>query len=277
MSETNAIAAAPPLREPRAAIARAAAATGEDFGYLLAQARIESGLDPMAMAATSSAAGLYQFTRQTWLETLDRHGAAHGLGWAGAAIENGRVVNPGLRAQIMALRFDPEASARMAAELAGDNRDALVAALGRTPDHAELYLAHFLGAEGAGRFMAALEADPQQSAPALLPAAAAANRAIFFDRGSPRSLGEVMALVRGKVDGALEGESSLPLREDSWEWRGAAPANLTEAKSPPSLPSPLTGRGLKSMADTLASTFGTSAEAPAAVRAAYGKLRAFGL
>ena len=42
----------------RAAIARASAATGVDFNYLLAQAKIESALDPTARAGTSSAAGL---------------------------------------------------------------------------------------------------------------------------------------------------------------------------------------------------------------------------
>jgi soluble lytic murein transglycosylase-like protein len=65
--------------EVRAAIARASAATGVDFDYLLAQAKIESGLQPTARAATSSAGGLYQFTTGTWLETLDRHGAKYGL------------------------------------------------------------------------------------------------------------------------------------------------------------------------------------------------------
>jgi len=42
----------------QAAIGRAAQATGTDFDYLLAQARLESGLDPAAKARTSSAAGL---------------------------------------------------------------------------------------------------------------------------------------------------------------------------------------------------------------------------
>jgi soluble lytic murein transglycosylase-like protein len=63
----------------RGAIARAAAATGVDFNYLLAQARLESGLDPSARATTSSAAGLYQFTGSTWLAMLDKHGAAYGV------------------------------------------------------------------------------------------------------------------------------------------------------------------------------------------------------
>ena len=45
----------------QASIARASTATGVDFDYLLAQAKIESGLDADAKARTSSASGLYQF------------------------------------------------------------------------------------------------------------------------------------------------------------------------------------------------------------------------
>ena len=41
--------------EVQGAIARAATRTGVDFVYLLAQARLESGLDPSAKARTSSA------------------------------------------------------------------------------------------------------------------------------------------------------------------------------------------------------------------------------
>ncbi|HCH95135.1 MAG TPA: lytic transglycosylase, partial [Erythrobacter sp.] len=76
----------------QSAIARAATRTGVDFDYLLAQAKLESGLDPSAKAGTSSATGLYQFIDSTWLRTLDRHGAKHGMEWADAAIgKNGRV------------------------------------------------------------------------------------------------------------------------------------------------------------------------------------------
>jgi len=113
-----------------AAIASAASATGVDFRYLLAQARLESGLDPHARARTSSAAGLYQFTGQTWLNTLARHGADHGLDWAGNAVGNA-AGNPALRNQLLALRHDPQLSALMAGDLANDNRAALAASLGR--------------------------------------------------------------------------------------------------------------------------------------------------
>ena len=265
----------------RASIARAARATGVDFNYLLAQAKLESNLDPQARARTSSAAGLYQFTDRTWLQTLGRHGAAHGLDWADAAKEAGRVRDPAMRGPIMDLRYDPGASALMAAELANDNRTALTATLGREPDPSELYLAHFLGADGARRFLTALAADPAQSAAALMPQAAAANRGIFFAGTAPRSVGAVMELMRGKVAGAM-GTSFLPSASgegiEGWGL-SSSPSAAWEERPHPN-PSP-EGEGLKvrpSMSETLRATFAaTGNTAPAHIRAAYGKLQAFGL
>ena len=255
----------------RGAIARAAQATGVDFNYLLAQARIESGLNPSARAATSSAAGLYQFTGSTWLSMLDKHGAAYGVSSASA--------NPAARGQLLAMRSDPELSAMMAGELAGDNRDYLSGQLGREPDHTELYLAHFLGAEGAGKFLGALAANPGQSAAALLPKAAAANRAIFFNAGGARSVGDVMDLLRGKMARAMGSDDP-----------GAA--SLQYAAAPPEAPrggpiqqqfnaaaSAPGGSPARSMADTLRDAFalGGSGAVPSHVRAAYGQLKVLGI
>lgn len=263
----------------RAAIARAAERTGVDFDYLLAQARIESSLNPQARAGTSSAAGLYQFTKDTWLRTLDKHGAEHGLEWTAAA----------KRADVLALRFDPDAAALMAAELAGDNKDALTPVLGREPDAAELYLAHFLGAGGAGQFLSALRSDPGQSAAALLPKAAAANRGIFFERsGAPRSIAGVMDLMRGKVEDAMGGTYSPSPAGRGLGGGGANPTGFASplAWEPPPQPLP-NGEGLvphqrPSMAQTLRDAFGLAspdgqASAPGFVRAAYGNLRSLGL
>jgi soluble lytic murein transglycosylase-like protein len=253
-------------RDVRGAIARAAAATGTDFSYLMAQARIESGLNPNARAATSSAAGLYQFTGSTWLSMLDKHGAAYGLPASGAAS----------RAQMLALRSDPELSALMAGELANDNRDFLSGQLGRDPDASELYLAHFLGTEGAGRFLGALSTNPSQSAAALLPKAAAANRAIFFGPSGARSVGEVMDLLRGKMASAMNAaEGAFPAYAAAPEVQAGGPiqqAFRAAAASPEAPPA-------RSMADTLRDAFALAqpGSAPVHVRAAYGQLRSLGI
>ena len=290
MSEVTPIAGGGESTGIRAAIAQAAQRTGADFDYLLAQAKIESSLDPAARAPTSSAAGLYQFTQGTWLDTLERHGAQHGLGWAGTAIAGGKVRDPGLRAQIMALRFDPQASALMAGELAQDNRAALTGVLGREPDAAELYLAHFLGSEGATRL---LSADAGQSAAALLPKAAAANRGIFYERGGPRTVGGVMdAAARQGVPRRWAATCSPPRRGEAGGWgaRRSRAATLADARplglAAPA-PTPPRRGGLSgtqppraSMAETLRSAFALAdpgQAAPAHVQAAYGQLRRFGL
>ncbi|MDQ8757177.1 transglycosylase SLT domain-containing protein [Sphingosinicella sp. LHD-64] len=180
-----------------AAIQQAAARTGMDFGYLMNQARVESGLDPNARARTSSATGLFQFIDQTWLGTVQRHGADHGLGWAANAIRRtpgGRyhVADPGMRRAILDLRRQPEAASAMAAEFASDNRDHLESRIGRRAEPVDLYLAHFLGAGGAAQFLRAHDANPDGAAARLLPAAARANRSIFYDRdGSPKSFAEI--------------------------------------------------------------------------------------
>lgn len=268
----------------QAAIQRASTATGVDFTYLMAQAKLESGLDPNARAGSSSAAGLFQFVNSTWLETVDRHGADHGLGWAEQAItrNGGRasVADPAARAQVLALRHDPDAAALMAAELVRDNSADLQGFLGRTPEPTELYLAHFMGAAGARDFLGALQSDPGQAAASLFPQAAGSNRTIFYDQGRARSLGEVMDLMRAKVSGAMNG--AMPAGQDlaaspAWQ-RFAPPPEFSRAAREFD---EAAGPRRPSMAETLQATFGAAdaigARGMARVNDAYGKFRAFGL
>jgi len=287
--------AAAPSRSARAqaAIADAAQATGIDFGYLLAQARIESGLDPNARARTSSASGLFQFVDQTWLATMDRHGERLGLGQLAQAIDTGangraRVSDPAMRTQIMNLRFDPTVASLMAGALATDNRAALTGVLGREPDASELYLAHFLGEAGAGRFLATLQANPDASAAGVLPAAARANRAIFFERsGNPRSVGQVMDVIRGRMANAMDAGFDPQFTQGSGMLAAApAMAQITprsHAFALPAAPAPTAlAAGLPSMASRLADSFGLATgntEQPglAHVRRAYARLSAMGL
>jgi Transglycosylase SLT domain len=196
----------------REAIADAAARTGVDFGFLYSQAQIESSLDPDAKAPTSSAAGLFQFTRQTWLSTLKEHGPEHGLAWAADAISrapDGRytIADPALRSSVMDLRYDAAASSAMAAEFARDNQSFLQSELGRALEPVDLYLAHFLGPAGAAEFLSAHDADPEGLAASAFPAAASANRSIFYDAsGRARSYAE----VRTRFADRMAGPDSAP-------------------------------------------------------------------
>ncbi len=188
-----------------AAIRLASANTGVQFGYLLNQARLESGLNPDARARTSSATGLFQFIDQTWLGMVRQHGAEHGLGWAAAQIRqrpNGRyyVADAETRRQILDLRRQPEASSAMAAEYAADNGRYLEHRLGRPMQPVDLYLAHFLGAGGAARFLRAHDSNPDAPAAPMLAQAARANRPIFYNRdGSMRSFAEIRARFAEKI------------------------------------------------------------------------------
>lgn len=173
-----------------AALRRASNATGVDFSLLVETARRESSFNPNARAGTSSATGLFQFIDSTWLDMVRRHGADHGLGAQAAqiSVQGGRsVVNdPQARAQILALRNDPELSALMAGELTRENASFLQSRLGRAPQAGELYAAHVMGPGGAVRLIQAAESGAP-SAAAVFPREAAANRGLFYRNGEPLS------------------------------------------------------------------------------------------
>ena len=196
----------------RAAIGQAAQRTGVDFSYLLAQAKSESGLDPTAKSGSSSATGLYQFLDQSWLGIVKKHGAEQGMAWAADAIQTKRgggfTVDPAYRQAVFALREQPGPAALMAAAYASDNASGLTQSLGRGVNGTDLYFAHFLGLDGAKRFLGAAGSSPDASAAALFPREARANRSIFFaSDGSSRSLAQVYALMGRKLDNAVGGAS----------------------------------------------------------------------
>ena len=179
------------------AICQAAQSTGISFDYLLTTAKIESNFNPSAQASTSSAKGLYQFIDQTWLGTMKQDGAALGLGrYAGAIARSADghydVSDPAMRAAILRLRSDPQVSAMLAGALTRNNAALVSSNIGRQPSSGELYIAHFLGADGAGKLINGAAKQPHARAAAMFPHAAAANHSIFYDAsGRARSVGEV--------------------------------------------------------------------------------------
>jgi len=167
-------------------IRSASKATGVSFDYLMAQANKESGFVSEAKSQVSSAAGLFQFTKGTWLQQIKLHGAAHGLGELADQIEHTShgeyvVKDPEQRQKILALRRDPALSSLIAGEYARDNKHWLEKSLGRKVGSTELYLAHFLGPAGAVKLLKARAENPEQAAADLVPEAAAKNQTMFYD------------------------------------------------------------------------------------------------
>ena len=196
----------------RAAIGQAAQSTGVNFSYLLAQAKSESGLNPNAKAASSSASGLYQFLDQSWLGVVKAHGAEHGMAWAANAITakkgGGYTVDPSMRQAVMALRSQPGPSALMAASYAADNASSLSQSLGREVNGTDLYMAHFLGLGGATKFLRAQCNNGGACAANMFPQEARANPSIFYGKDGPRTLDQVYAIMGHKLDNAVDGSDN---------------------------------------------------------------------
>jgi hypothetical protein len=210
----------------RSAIANASASTGIDFDYLLGQAQLESGLNPAARAGTSSATGLYQFIDQSWLGVVKQHGTENGLGWASNAItrSGGRwvVSDPAMKSAILNLRKNPQVSAAMAAESASDNKTAIEGSLGRGATGTDLYMAHFLGLGGATSFLKTMQSNPNVSGAAMFPAAARANRNVFYDAsGNARSLGDIYQRFSAKLDKGAAAVGATSLASDALDGSGA--------------------------------------------------------
>lgn len=200
------------------AIKQAARTTGASFDYLLTTAQIESNLNPNAKAATSSAHGLFQFIDQTWFSTMKAAGPALGYANLADAIRQGpdgrfEVPDQATRDAIMKLRGDPKVSAMMAGAFTRSNAAQLAGELGRQPSEGELYIAHFLGPDGASRLIGAAINRPDARAADVFPAAASANRPIFYDRsGNARSVIDVYRVLTDRYEAARAGTSEVGLR-----------------------------------------------------------------
>ena len=193
-----------------AAIRLSSVRTGVDFSYLMELAAAESNFDPVSRAGASSAAGLYQFTHDTWLNTIKTHGDKYGLGDYAAQIEfyvtRGGYQRPMLRdsavyQHLLDLRMNPRVSAMMAAETVRDNRQRLAFSFDRKPERTDLYLTHFLGQDGAISFLKALDENPDAFAVELFPAAAKSNQNIFHPKVcEPRTVNEIYELFGRKFN-----------------------------------------------------------------------------
>ena len=121
-----------------------------------------------------------------------------GLGWAADAIRrgaNGRYLrrrSGRCAARSSTCAASPRRRRRWPAEFASDNRAYLERRLGRPAEPVDLYLAHFLGAGGAARFLRAHDANPtppppRSCRPRRAPIAGSSTIATARRAASPRS------------------------------------------------------------------------------------------
>mgnify|MGYP001009948978 CR=1 FL=1 len=184
------------------AVKNASSRTGVSFDYLMNKARQESSFNPSAKAKTSSATGLFQFIDSTWLQAVKSYGDQFGLGDLAAKVStDGRVADTVTRQQILKLREDPNVAAGITAAMTKDNADYLANSLGGKVGETDLYLAHFLGLNGANKFLKAKIDNPFQAAADLFPSAAHANKTVFYDAsGRKRSMDEVYAFFAQRMN-----------------------------------------------------------------------------
>ena len=155
-----------------------------DASYLKKIAQVESSGKANAKADTSSAAGLFQFTEGTWKQMTKQMGLNYSL-------ED---------------RFDPKKSEEVASYFTKQQRRQLEKGTGRDASDADMYMAHFLGAGGATKFLNAMAKNP--NAPASEGAdekALQANKSIFYNKeGQMRSLQDVYNIMSNKISKAGE-------------------------------------------------------------------------
>lgn len=192
-------------------IREAAAKTGVNFDFLVAQASLESGFRGNVHASTTSATGLFQFTGTTWLRMMHDHGAQYGYAELSKAVKLGRegaaVADKQTERRILELRRDPRLSALFAAEYAKANGARLQEVTGHKATPAELHLAHLLGPNGAIRFIKAHDVNGSQSAAKVVPEAARENPELFYSRGT-RTAQSVAAVYRN-----IQNKLNVPLRQ----------------------------------------------------------------
>lgn len=206
-------------------------------GYLRAIRGAESGGNDAAKASGSSALGRYQVTNGTWKDMMKSHPEL------------------GLTADG---RTDPAQQEKFIRVFTADNADFLrknnVPITGQN-----LYLAHFLGRQGAVDFYKGLQEDPNAAGVNYAGSdAASANPSIFYKNGTPRTALEIYQLLGKKV-----GDSAGPLTPNSGPGQLAAmeQAAKDRAATRPDIPEHLRGQ----YADTLVSRVKTQYNAVKAV------------
>lgn len=140
--------------------------------------------------ALSSAYGLGQFTKDTWLSVIHRHGEKYGVANAARMTEE--------QANGPALRNDPRLQAAMLAEFTRDNI-ARGRALGGPDPDANVYALHNLGSGDGPKFLEALRNNPGAPVNTVLSAKVIRGNPTLYGDGS-RTLEDAYRVMGAKMD-----------------------------------------------------------------------------
>ncbi|WP_152562907.1 hypothetical protein [Serratia sp. Ag1] len=154
-------------------LTEAAKSAGVDPEIIVRMAYFESRFRTNVGPSTSTAYGLGQFTKGTWLDVLRKHGEKYG-------IKNAAQLT---MAQALAYRDDARLQAAMLAEFTQDNIKR-VQGLGRKGNIADVYSLHNLGSGGGPKFLKALMENPNAKVSSVLSQKVIKNNSILYGDGS---------------------------------------------------------------------------------------------
>lgn len=136
--------------------------TGVELRILLKFAAIESSFNPMAMASSSGAMGLFQFTFDTWSDVVKKYGRDFGI-----SINTPRT---NARANALMAGFHIKSNIQLLKDKVGIDKIRV----------ADIYLTHLLGRSGSLRYLKSKESE---KIALKMKKAAKNNKKFFYEQG----------------------------------------------------------------------------------------------
>ncbi len=176
-------------------------------GQMVGVGTLESGFQTNAQAKTSSARGLYQFTKGTWDFQMKTNAAKYGIP-EGATPD------------------DPVANTILAGAYMKSNADSFKATFGTDANPTDIYLGHFLGTGGRNKFMKAYLENPNATVQSVIdPDQYAANAKML----KGKTLADLYQSFNNKLSAYVGQSGKAP--------EGKFGLDITKGQAPEAMPS----------------------------------------
>jgi len=181
------------------AIYKASLRHGTDFETMIIKAKIESDIGKNVISANSSARGVFQYIDKTWLTLIERFGEQLGLKHYASGTKDKH-----LRAEILALRFDPDIAAQIKA-LQTKEETAIIRSYngGKQVSTTDHYIAHMLGLSLAREFSRMKRRGSNAKVASVknphMREAARMNKLFFYDKGRPLTAAQSYQKFKSRI------------------------------------------------------------------------------